>query len=80
LIDVDLRHPSESIIQCVQAVEQDDYDVAIGSRYIKGGGVKGWSKSRLLTSKITILLARPLVGKVKDPMSGFFLLKEVSTS
>jgi dolichol-phosphate mannosyltransferase len=75
VIDADLQHPPESIIECVEALEVDDCEIAIGSRYVKGGGVEGWSLSRLLTSKMAILLAKPLVRKVKDPMSGFFFLK-----
>ena len=76
VIDADLQHPPESIIQCVESIEQDNFDIAFGSRYINGGGVRGWSRKRLLTSKIAIFLAKPLVDKVKDPMSGFFFLKK----
>ena len=75
VIDADLQHPPEAIKQCVEAIERDYCDIAVGSRYTMGGEIEGWSRSRLLTSKIAILLAKPLVGKVKDPMSGFFFLK-----
>ena len=27
-----------TIIQCVEAIEHDGYDIAIGSRYVKGWG------------------------------------------
>jgi dolichol-phosphate mannosyltransferase len=76
VIDADLQHPPESIIQCVEAIEHDHYDIAIGSRYIHGGGVEGWSMLRLLTSRIAILLAKPLIGNIKDPMSGFFFMRK----
>jgi dolichol-phosphate mannosyltransferase len=75
VIDADLQHPPEYLLEFVKAIEQDEYDIAIGSRYTNGGGIEGWSKKRLLTSKVAVLLAKPLAGKVRDPMSGFFFLK-----
>ena len=75
VIDADLQHPPEYLMEFVNAIEQDDCDVAVGSRYTNGGAVEGWSKKRLLTSKIAVLLAKPLIRIVKDPMSGFFFLK-----
>ena len=59
----------------MKAIEQEGYDVAVGSRYTNGGGIEGWSKKRLLISKLAVLLAKPLLKGVKDPMSGFFFLK-----
>jgi dolichol-phosphate mannosyltransferase len=75
VIDADLQHPPEYLLKFVNAIEQGDCDIAIGSRYINGGGVEGWSKKRLLTSKLAVLLAKPLAKTVRDPMSGFFFLK-----
>jgi dolichol-phosphate mannosyltransferase len=75
VIDADLQHPPESIPKFVKAIEQSDCDIAVGSRYTNGGGIEGWSKKRLLTSKVAVLLATPLVRGVRDPMSGFFFLK-----
>jgi dolichol-phosphate mannosyltransferase len=75
VIDADLQHPPEYLLEFVKAIEQDGCDVVIGSRYTNGGEIEGWSKRRLLTSKIAVLLAKPLVRIVKDPMSGFFFLK-----
>ena len=75
VIDADLQHPPEYMRDFVKAIEQDGCDVAIGSRYTNGGGIESWSKKRLLTSKVAVLLAKPLVRGIKDPMSGFFFLK-----
>jgi dolichol-phosphate mannosyltransferase len=75
VIDADLQHPPEYLLEFVKAIEQGDCDVAVGSRYTNGGGIDGWTKKRLLTSKVAVLLAKPLVGGVHDPMSGFFFLK-----
>ena len=75
VIDADLQHPPDYLLEFVKAMEQGGCDVAFGSRYTDGGGVEGWSKKRLLISKVAVLLAKPLVNGVKDPMSGFFFLR-----
>lgn len=75
VIDADLQHPPEYLLEFVKALEHDGCDVAVGSRYTNGGGIEGWSKKRLLTSKVAVLLSKPLVKGIKDPMSGFFFLK-----
>ena len=49
-------------------------DVVIASRYVEGGRVAGWGTSRRFMSYVGRLLAGPLVA-VKDPMSGFFMVK-----
>ena len=75
VIDADLHHPPECMSDFVKAIERDGCDIVIGSRYTNGGGIENWSKKRLLASKVAVLLAKPLVRDVKDPMSGFFFLK-----
>jgi dolichol-phosphate mannosyltransferase len=75
VIDADLQHPPEYLLEFVKAIEKGGYDIVFGSRYTDGGGIDGWTRKRLLTSKVAILLAKPLVKGVKDPMSGFFFLK-----
>jgi len=75
VIDADLQHPPEYLLEFVKAIEQSGCDIVVGSRYTNGGGIEGWSKKRMLTSKVAVLLALPLVRGVRDPMSGFFFLK-----
>ena len=78
VIDADLQHPPERIPELLHAIHKGA-DVAIGSRYIPGGGMEGWSRMRQLMSKVATLVARislPSVRKVNDPMSGFFLLRK----
>jgi dolichol-phosphate mannosyltransferase len=49
-----------------------DCDIVVGSRYIKGGGVAGWSFYRKLLSRIGNLYSRMVTGiPVKDTTSGF---------
>ena len=49
-------------------------DVVIGSRYIPGGGTRGWGFGRLLMSRFACLLARS-VTPIRDATSGFFLMR-----
>lgn len=76
VIDADLQHPPENI--CRMLMEIHGADVVIASRYVDGGRIEGWSRGRRLISKGASLLARlifPNVRNIKDPVSGFFLLK-----
>jgi len=72
VIDADLQHPPEIIPELLTAIQHGS-DIAIASRYVRGGGIEGWSTVRRLISKVAVLVARPLTS-VKDPMSGCFLL------
>lgn len=77
VIDADLQHPPERIPELLQAI-QEGADIAVASRYILGGGIEGWSARRRAISRGATMLARlalPSIRKVKDPLSGFFLLK-----
>jgi len=76
VIDADLQHPPELAAQLAGAII-DGNDIAVASRYVKGGGIDNWSLFRKIASKSAILLARPLTN-VHDPASGYFFFnKEV---
>jgi dolichol-phosphate mannosyltransferase len=72
VIDADLQHPPELVAQLAKAIIEGN-DIAIASRYVKGGGIENWSLLRKIASKGAILLARPLT-KVNDPASGYFFI------
>lgn len=77
VMDADMQHPPESLVDLVSALKKND--LVIASRYIPGGGIKGWSKMRLLISKGAIFLAHsflPRTRHITDPVSGFFGLKK----
>lgn len=74
VIDADLSHPPEEIPKLVNAIIEGA-DIVVGSRYVKGGGVEVWPWHRRIISFGATSLARPLT-RVKDPMSGFFLIKK----
>ena len=50
-------------------------DLAVGSRYIKGGEVIDWGFKRKIMSKGAVLLARYFTN-IKDPVSGFFMIRK----
>lgn len=70
-MDADLQHPPSAIGKLVRAV-QAGADVAVGSRYVAGGEVSGWSFWRRTVSKGANAYARAMLGiKVRDATSGF---------
>jgi len=74
VMDADFSHPPELIPELVEPIKKGKADMAIGSRYISGGGIINWTIKRKIVSRGATLIARPLT-KIKDPMSGFFFLK-----
>ncbi len=71
VLDADLSHPVDVAPVLAKHVLSGSYDMAIGSRYVKGGRTPGWGWTRRVISRAATLLAAPLVD-VRDPMSGFF--------
>jgi dolichol-phosphate mannosyltransferase len=78
VMDADLSHPPEAIPALVDKLHKDEADFVIGSRYVDGGKTEDWSRLRWLNSWGATMLAKPLVGTVKDPMAGFFGLRRES--
>ncbi|WP_417455732.1 glycosyltransferase [Kordiimonas sp.] len=76
VIDADMQHDERILPDMLKAVRDEDYDLAIGSRYIDGGGFGSWEEDRIQKSQFATKLAN-FVTKVEinDPMSGFFLMK-----
>lgn len=75
VMDADLQHPPEVIPDLLREIK-GGADIAIASRYVKGGGCQGWGLTRRIISKAAIVLAHlllPLTRRVRDPMSGFFI-------
>lgn len=73
-MDADFSHDINILPQMVAALASGQYGLAIGSRYVKGGGITNWPARRIVTSKVACWLARPLTN-VKDITSGYFLVK-----
>jgi apolipoprotein N-acyltransferase len=69
-MDSDLSHLPEELPRLLEAAAS--HDVVIGSRYVPGGSVTNWSRSRLALSKAGNRYARFCLGiDVKDATSGF---------
>ena len=74
-IDADLQHDPRILPPMLQAIDEGA-DLAVGSRYVQGGGTGERSWLRSLSSWEATKLARILLHvDLKDPMSGFFLLR-----
>jgi len=73
-MDADFSHDVRALPKMVEAVESGRYGLAVGSRYVPGGGIANWPKRRIVTSRVACWLARPLTG-VKDVTSGYFLVR-----
>ncbi len=73
-MDADFSHDINILPKMVAALASGECGLAIGSRYVPGGGIANWPRRRILTSQVACLLARPLTN-VKDITSGYFLVR-----
>jgi dolichol-phosphate mannosyltransferase len=83
VMDADLQHPPELVPDLVAAGRRDGADLVVASRYAGGGrrdglanGVRRWV-SRGSTTVAKLLFRGPL-GRISDPMSGFFAVRRSS--
>ncbi len=77
VMDADLQHPPEVLPDLIKAIDAGA-DMAIGSRYIPGGGCPNWDLTRKIISKVALKLSHlllPATRKVKDPLAGFFMFR-----
>ncbi|MCW5916250.1 MAG: polyprenol monophosphomannose synthase [Ferruginibacter sp.] len=70
-MDADFSHNPSDLERLYQACASGA-DVAVGSRYIKGGAVANWPANRILLSKGASLYTRIITWMpIKDPTAGF---------
>ncbi len=73
-MDADFSHNPNDVPRLIEAVQSDGVGMAVGSRYVKGGGFRNWSKYRLMLSYGASLYTRIITGMpVKDPTAGFVI-------
>jgi dolichol-phosphate mannosyltransferase len=72
-MDADFSHDATILPEMVKALA-NGYGLAIGSRYVRGGGITNWPLKRKITSLVAIALAKPLT-PVRDITSGYFLVR-----
>jgi dolichol-phosphate mannosyltransferase len=74
VMDGDFSHDANIIPLMIAAISEDKCDLAIGSRYVSGGGINNWPLRRRITSLVAIALAKPLTA-IRDITSGFFFIR-----
>ncbi|THH40355.1 polyprenol monophosphomannose synthase [Neolewinella litorea] len=71
-MDADFSHTPADLIRLRAACHEGPADVAVGSRYTRGGKVKNWPLDRIVLSYGASLFTRVVTGMpVKDPTAGF---------
>ena len=69
-MDADFSHDPADIARLVEAAQTAD--IAIGSRYVRGGGAENWPLGRWLVSRGGSLYTKLILGlPIQDPTSGF---------
>jgi dolichol-phosphate mannosyltransferase len=71
-MDADFSHDPTDLERLYLACKDGGADVAVGSRYVKGGRVENWPFSRILISMGGAMYTRMITWMpVKDPTAGF---------
>ena len=77
VMDGDLQHPLEPLLEMLDLIEKNDLVVA--TRCAKGGGYDNLCFKRKTISKVARIIGSfilpKIVKRVSDPMSGYFMLK-----
>src|SRR5262245_24854635 len=69
-MDCDFSHDPKDVPRLIAAA--DDADLVLGSRYVRGGGVRNWALLRRVISRGGSLYAQVLLGlRVRDLTGGF---------
>ncbi len=75
-MDADFSHDPNKIVDLLEACKADGVGMAVGSRYVKGGGFRNWSRYRLLLSYGASIYTRIITWMpVKDATAGFVIYK-----
>jgi dolichol-phosphate mannosyltransferase len=75
VIDADLQHDEAALMPMLEKLREGGVDLAIGSRYVAGGGLGDWNQRRARMSNFATRVAQKVVrANISDPMSGFFMI------
>lgn len=78
-MDGDLQHDEALLPGMLAVLRADEADLVIGSRYIAGGGIGEWDRTRAGMSDLATRLGRLVLRvDVTDPMSGFFMVRRTT--
>lgn len=73
-MDADFSHSAEYLPKMLGEI--DGHDVVVGSRYVKGGGTKGWPFGRRVLSQMAKIYCQIVLRlPIKDCTSGFLCIK-----
>jgi dolichol-phosphate mannosyltransferase len=76
VMDGDLQHDPKILTAMLAELKNSDTELVIGSRYVEGGSLGNWNRVREQISRISTRLGHTVVpASLKDPMSGFFMLR-----
>ncbi len=76
VIDGDRQHDTAILPQMIKSITEDGAEIAIGSRYMEGGSMDGWSMRRKAISSAATYMSKYLIPEgLTDPMSGFFVIR-----
>lgn len=75
-MDADFSHSPNDLERLYETCKYNKADLAVGSRYVNGGGLVNWPKNRIFLSKGASLYTRMITWMpVKDPTAGFMCYK-----
>ncbi len=75
-MDADFSHNPADLSRLYDVCKYQGADLAIGSRYVKDGGLVNWPKNRIALSKGASFYTRMITWMpVKDPTAGFMCYK-----
>lgn len=71
-MDADFSHNPVDLPRLYEACKRGGADLAVGARYVKGGGVRNWPSDRIALSKGASVYTRLILWMpVADPTAGF---------
>lgn len=75
VMDADLQHDERVLPVMLTQLRSGRADIAVGSRYVAGGGIEAWDQGRAKASRLATRAASLLArARLSDPMSGFFMV------
>ena len=79
VMDADLQHDERILPEMLRRLQNEDLDVVVGSRYVDGAGIGQWQSERAAMSRFATSLSKLIVSAdLKDPMSGYFMIRRAA--
>jgi dolichol-phosphate mannosyltransferase len=80
VMDADLQHDETLLPRMFEVLKREpQVDLVVGSRYVEGGSVGDWNRSRVGISRFATRVSHLVVpAELTDPMSGFFMLRRTT--